>query len=1087
MAESLWTCVVEKVLEKIASVVAEQIGVATGFNNALEELHKNLVEAENIINATTKKTSHDDLLRKGVNDLQLTVDEANDVLDLIVYEDLRKKVKSQTKWKVPFSFCTSKYSPAFRLKRAKEIKEILGMLSEHMDKLPKLASLGDNTTETEIDMNQLRETDSKIDDFDIVGRDVELSSIVDRVIDATNRHVTSILPIVGVGGLGKTTLAKLVINHERIKHHFNNNTIWVCVSQPFNVNKILGTILETLKDTPSGLEYKKEVLLGQLYKEMRGKKYFLVLDDVWNENRLLWDELKNCLMKITENSENGILVTTRSAEVAKIMETLPSHHLGKLSDDQCWSLFQESANANGLSMTSSLKVVREELVKKIGGLPLIAKVWGSAEQYLGDPDKWVINLKSLVCNSLQNENSATSALKLSVDRLPRHSLKQCFAYCSNFPKDFEFTKEQLIQMWIAQGFIHLPKGRSNETIEDEGDRHFKILLRRCLFQDVVQDDRGIIVSCKMHDLIHDIACDVSNDHKLQYSNNSLDGEVWTDENKKIASKLRTIIYCEDQMMPPIMEKVIHDKVMNFVCLRVLKMNSRSISELPDSIGELKHLRYLDISGCSITQLPKSIALLYNLQTLNMGGLLIKDLPKNIIDLVNLKHLQFYPYHFDTYKMPAYFGKLTQLQTLSYFVVGFENGHKISELGLLKNLKGSLNLCFLEKVESKEEARAAKLVEKENLDELEFEWSQSHLRKDNDSYKDFEILEGLQPHKNLRSLSIERSAIKSLPNNIFVENLAVISLRDCQNCERLPMLGQLRNLERLEVYGLHSVQSISNEFYGNDCNQRTLFPKLRAFLLSDMENLEQWKEVTVASNLTTFPCLESLNIWRCPKLMNIPDVFGYCDENGVEHLRHVTISGCDGLNKLPNGLQFCHSIEDLTIEDCSNLTLSLQNKNRLSSLSIGGLHKLPEGMAHLKKLEAMKINGGIQDYDFSPLMHLPSLTYLHLCDDLGTATHVPRQVEHCTTLKFLIIENFEHIEALPEWFGNFTSLKRLGLYFCSNLKQLPSREAMLRLTELRALYVDRCPQLQLDEGDTERAKLSHLPEIDVRFGYRVYKL
>ncbi|XP_022152034.1 disease resistance protein RGA2-like [Momordica charantia] len=686
-----------------------------------------------------------------------------------------------------------------------------------------------------------------------------------------------------MGGMGKTTLAKVVFNHEMIKQHFHK-TFWYSI------------------------------------------------------------------IRIIEKSENSIVVTTRSADVAKIVETLPSHHLRELSDDQCWSLFKESAGAYGLSMNSSLEVIREELVKKFGGIPVVARVLGRAVKFEGDYDRWMTILKSIVRTPLQEEKFVLSILKLSVDRLPSSSLKQCFAYCSNFPKDYIFYKEELIRMWIAQGFIQLQQERINLSMENIGDMYFNILLSRCLFQDSVKDDKGRIIHVKMHDLVHDISYEVLNDKILQLDlMNLLKEEHWKKESETIASKFRTMVCYEDMLHNE--EKTIGDKIVKFVHLRVLIMEPEYIHKLPNSIGRLKHLRYLHIYGYSILgthtidKVPESIALLYNLQTLRIENLPMVDLSKNLRELVSLRHLEFSMNNFVANKMPPYLSKLTKLQTLSNFVVGYEKGCKITELGFLKNLKGSLKLYCLEQVKSKEEASSAKLVDKENLDSLAFHWINGYgIRKVNNQ-NDLEVLEGLQPHKNLQSLEIWKFEGKFLPNKIFVENLET----------------------RLYIRELIGVRRILGEFYGNDSKQRAFFPKLEEFTLICMDSLERWEEeVTVASNATTFPHLQSLQIFYCPALLNIPDHFG------SSNLRFLEISSSEKLTKLPDGLQLCHSIQKLRIDHGSNLSLNLQNKNMLSQLSIGPLKKLPEELAHHMNLQELRIHGCMQNYDFSLLMHLHSL-------------------------------------------------------------------------------------------------------------------
>ena len=180
-------------------------------------------------------------------------------------------------------------------------------------------------------------------------------------------------------------------------------------------------------------------------------------------------------------------------------------------------------------------------------------------------------------------------------------------------------------------------------------------------------------------------------------------------------------------------------------------------------------------------------------------------------LVNLRHLEFDLYDINPKQMPKHLSRMTQLQTLSGFIVGCDDGYKIEEHGPLKGLKGKLNLLYLERVKSKHEAMGANLVEKENISELYFEWSSREKREDCGE-NDLNVLEGLQPHKNLRALRIHDFLGLRMPNGIFVENLVEIHLSRCKRCETLPMLGQLSKLEVLEIRELSGVKSIGDELY-----------------------------------------------------------------------------------------------------------------------------------------------------------------------------------------------------------------------------------------------------------------------------------
>ncbi|XP_050935102.1 disease resistance protein RGA2-like [Cucumis melo] len=360
-------------------------------------------------------------------------------------------------------------------------------------------------------------------------------------------------------------------------------------------------------------------------------------------------------------------------------------------------------------ITSNLGIIQKELVKKIGGIPLVARVLGRAVKFEGNVERWEKMLKNVLITPLQKENFVLSILKLSVDRLPSSALKQCFSYCSIFPKNFVFEKQKLVQMWMAQGFLRPQEGR-NVTMENVGDIYFKILLSHCLFEGA--NETRTVKCYMMHDLVYDIAMAISRDQNLQlHPTNIFEKELQNKEIQNVAGKLRTIDFI--QKIPYNVDHTLfYVEIRNFVCLRVLKMSSYKLSK---SINQLKHLRYLEISSYSMRlRSLESIGSLHNLQTLKLLVSSIEEFPTNFTNLVNLRHLEV---TMIDYKTPSRLSQLTQLQTLSHFAIGFEKGCKISELGPLKNLQGSLRLFCLEKVESKEEANGAYLVDKENLKKL----------------------------------------------------------------------------------------------------------------------------------------------------------------------------------------------------------------------------------------------------------------------------------------------------------------------------------------------------------------------------------
>lgn len=1145
MADFLWTFAVQEILKKTLLLAVEQIHLAWGFKSDISKLYKSLLLVEAILRDVDRAKSNRESVRIWVTKLQDLALDAEDVLDQLSYQNLKSQLEDSKKWVRDFFSFSNPL--VFRLKMVHEIKTITQVLNEikgEASAVGVIAAVG-NHNNMDTDNGQIPETDSFLDEFEVVGREIDISKMVKLVVDNATHESISVIPIVGMGGLGKTTLAKAVFNHEHVKTHFDE-TIWVCVTATFDDKKILRAILESLTNFPSGLD-SKDAILRRLQKELEGKRYFLVLDDVWNENVKLWNNLKSLLLKITNSIGNRVLVTTRSKEAGKIMKTFPIYHLEKLSDDECWSIFKERASAYGLSLTPELETIKNVLAEQFGGIPLVANVLGGALQLKKRRETWFMStLETLIMNPLQNENDVLSILRLSVDHLPNSSLKQCFAYFSKFPKGFNFEKEQLIQIWMAEGFIQPSDQAGTETMEDLGDKYFNILLARSLFQDIVKDENGKITHCKMHHLLHDLAYSVS---KCNVVGSDLIGLV--DDIPQI--RQLSLIGCEQNVtLPPrrsmrklrslfLDRDLFGHTVISFKRLRVLNMSQCEIYNLPTSIGRLKHLRYLDVSNNMMKELPKSIVKLYKLQTLRLGCF-HGEAPKKFRKLISLRHFYMNVKRPTTRHMPSYLGRLVDLQSLPFFVVGMKKGSHIEELGYLSNLRGKLKLYNLELVGNKEEAMGAELVKKEKVYKLKLVWSEERVVNDN---HDIAVLEGLQPHRNLQYLTVENFMGEYFPNLTFVENLVKISLKNCSKCRRIPTFGHLPNLKVLEISGLHNLKSIGVEFYGNEYEERrSLFPKLKEFHLLDMENLGCWDEAAVPSEVVVFPCLEELKILDCPRLESAPDYFSTLrtleidDVNNpisqitLQTFKLLGIIHSGNLSGLPEELRgnlssleefkvwyYLHlksfpTIEWLTdilkckigydtewtniqsheLESCSSVNLlsivgypdltstpDVKAFYNLSSLTITSLKVLPKGFHCLTYLKSLSIGGFMEEFDFRPLSHLGSLKNLALIDFGSTESTLPDELQHLTGLKHLKIVGFRGIESLPEWLGNLTSLESLHLESCRKLRELP--EAMGCLTKLEELRSFNCQELKLHQEEPEWAKISHISRF-ISFNYWV---
>ncbi|CAI9762865.1 unnamed protein product [Fraxinus pennsylvanica] len=276
--------------------------------------------------------------------------------------------------------------------------------------------------------------------------------------------------------------------------------------------------LDSLRESSHGAS--RQAGVDKLREKLGGKRYLLVLDDIWNEDRLAWDDFESAMAGINPNKGNVIVVTTRLQSVASIVNTYRDPYTLKvLTNDECWSIVKARTFGDE-EVPEQFEIVGKEIACKCGGLPLAAKTIGGTlrGKEVGD---WVSVLQNGLSNpDLEaNQNSVMQVLKISFDRLSFPSLKKCFAYCSIFAKDSKIERDDLIQLWMAEGF--LPDNPEN-SLESLGNRFFNILLQNSFLQEAVKDKYGNIIHCKMHDLVHDLACSVSNSESFNAEDRSTD-------------------------------------------------------------------------------------------------------------------------------------------------------------------------------------------------------------------------------------------------------------------------------------------------------------------------------------------------------------------------------------------------------------------------------------------------------------------------------------------------------------------------------------------------------------------------------------
>ncbi|XP_050109392.1 putative disease resistance protein RGA3 isoform X2 [Malus sylvestris] len=379
-AEAVVTFAAEGTLKKVLSLAEKEFSLAWGFKAELRKLKESFTTIELLLNDVAYKPQAPPI-EEWVKKLKGVAHDAEDVLDEFKYEVDRCKVEIQNHMnKKVLNFFSLSNPLAFRLQMAHKIQKINASLVDLERKATPLGLVSKNNDATPQEIRWDRQTHSLIGkDEKTVGREDDVSDIVKTLTDSktNNQEDLAVMAIVGMGGLGKTTLAKSVYNQDSIRKFFEKR-IWVCVSNTFDVTLILRRMLESLILTKAPSKGNQDAILKKLQEELKGKRYLLILDDVWNEDLEKWDNLMECLSKLNSAWESKIIITTHSDKVASIpKKLLPRHELGELSVDECWSIMKDrafpvSSAPEFESSAPAFEAIGREIAKNCGGVPLIA-------------------------------------------------------------------------------------------------------------------------------------------------------------------------------------------------------------------------------------------------------------------------------------------------------------------------------------------------------------------------------------------------------------------------------------------------------------------------------------------------------------------------------------------------------------------------------------------------------------------------------------------------------------------------------------------------------------------------------------------
>ncbi|KAL0929103.1 hypothetical protein M5K25_001044 [Dendrobium thyrsiflorum] len=746
-----------------------------------------------------------------------------------------------------------------------------------------------------------RLTSSLVDESSIIGRESEKEEIVKLLLSNLQlSNKITVIPVVGMGGVGKTTLAQLI------------------------------SITNKPCEEDIGFNYLQDSNKKEL---MKFKRTFLVLDDVWNEKQCLWESLK---VPFHNAGIVNILLTTRNKKVADVMRTTNCFHLGFLSEDEGWLLFKQYALCGDENLTR----IGQKIVNKCDGLPLAIKLLGSHLRFERDEDKWMSILESELWDLDPGTNENFPALKLSYQRMLIH-LKPCFRYCSLFPKKWIPDKNHLVWLWMAQGYIQTKiRGK---TMEEIGSEYFDELLGRSFFQATESSDYF-----KMHDLVYDLAVSISanefiimksegGNRNKYISNNACHLAVLDEQTNNEALKgilvfpflsrhvaLRSIlcygrrIINDFQLLDSIRLRVLHIKICQF---------DSNFSKFLGSIASMKHLRYLYIHTHTMwySCLEKVIASLCN-SLHSIGNVQVLDfycclypimLPASMKNFINLRHL-ILPFGS---VIPCGISKLTYLQTLKHIVIK-DGNHEGGELGEIEDLASLTGSCCINSIyfaNNVEDFKKANINGKKHIRRLFIDWEESlnvssfdvHIyfdAKNQVEKQGFELeemkLEALQPHNHLKELGICNYPGILFPSWLGDPSYSKFQDITLEGCNKWD--GSGRVLDR----DLPCLQSISII----DCAMLKNIKKVQSSSLRRLL-VQHCPEIT---SLCSLHRLEKLEIKHCYNL------FISTEEILPSKLEFICFEEYWKLKSIP-GLQNLPSLMGLKLKSCLKLELNLEEK------------------------------------------------------------------------------------------------------------------------------------------------------------------
>ncbi|KAK6791052.1 hypothetical protein RDI58_010133 [Solanum bulbocastanum] len=738
-------------------------------------------------------------------------------------------------------------------------KQVMEIVSHHADQVLELSR--DSLIATSSTSYPMLEDDI------VQGLDDDLEIIINRLKGQPRDLV--VVTISGMGGIGKTTLAKKAYDQLTIRYHFDI-LAWVTISQEFRGRNVLLEALHCIskqKVSVNAKDYNEmddSELADLVQKKLKGRRYLFVVDDIWSTD--VWDSLRQIFPDC--NNRSRVLLTTRETEVAMYANTCSPHKMRLLSLENGWRLLCDKVFGPKRDHPPELEEIGKVIVEKCQGLPLtISVIAGHLSKIARTLEGWKDVARNLSEIIASHPDECLGVLGLSYHHLPNR-LKPCFLSMGDFPEDFQVETQRLIQLWIAQGFIR--NFENGKTLEEVGIDYLEDLISRNLIQARKRRFNGEIKACGIHDILREfclLEAEMTKHMHVERTRPTLPTQRHTarhfsfqtrsssfaDFSEILPTDARSIFLFPhlDQPLEPYIKllgilpiyrhnHVIHEFFSRFDLLRVLVIFNTDVwfESFPLVITTLFHLRYLQFPFH--VKIPGSISKLQNLQTLICSG---HTLPREIWMMKNLRYIRLeVPSHFPGPRIGSLVTGMPHLEELSGVCYYSCTKKVLSGLPNLRSL--TIHLPYNQKI-----------IPHHQLDMF-------GLTK----------LEAFKLH----GAPYLRDPIKRFG---FPTSLRRLSLSRCCYFDWADITSTVMMLPNLEVLKLIHCETSSNECRLSDewrMSDKDKFKSLKLLLLSGT-NLKHWEASSV-----NFPNLKRLVLKKCCNLQEIPADFGeICTLESIE--------------------------------------------------------------------------------------------------------------------------------------------------------------------------------------------------------------